>query len=194
MRKRLSFALGAGVLTLVMSSCFVLQSFTVLDYTLNKGQTTKARFTLRPMDVSLAMNEHQFVLVGVSTGGDISVGRAVWGTNARFGGPLVMAANGGLHAAIGSDCSSNGLNLASITGITWRGYITPVPIRDRGLVERKAIVDVNVKATVNADSTVNYTVMGVNGVWDDSNSNDTVDSNDAFFCGGIATSSVYINS
>lgn len=193
MRKKLSFALGAGVLTLVMSSCFVLQSFTVLDYTLNKGQTTKGRFTLRPMNVGLAMNEHQFVLVGVSTGGDITAGKAVWGTNARFGGPLVMAANGGLAAAIGSDCSSNGLNFANITGITWKGYITPVPIRDRGLVERKAIVDVNVKATINADSTVNYTVMGVNGVWDD-DGNDIVDSNDTFFCGGIATSSVYINS
>ena len=52
----------------------MLQSFSVLDYTLNPGQGTKARFTLRPSNFDQVIDnqgpQYEFViLVGVTTGG-----------------------------------------------------------------------------------------------------------------------------
>lgn len=48
MKKKLLLVLGVGALAITMSSCWILQSFTMLDYTLNIGQGTKAQFTIRP--------------------------------------------------------------------------------------------------------------------------------------------------
>jgi hypothetical protein len=192
MRKRLSYALGAGALALFMSSCFVLQSFTVLDYTLTVGQSTKAQFTLRPSDQTAGPNYRQFVLVGRSSS-DISALTAKWGTNGTFGGPFVMPSNASLPTAIGSDCASNGIDYASITGMTWKGYITPLIVRDRAMVEQKALVQVGIKATASATPGNLYTIIGISGAWiDDGDDIPENNADDIFFCNGIGTSAVYI--
>lgn len=193
MRKKLGFALGASALALLMSSCWVMQSFTVLDYTLTVGQSTKAQFTLRPTDQTAGPNYRQFVLIGksTSTSADLAVGQARWGTNGRFGGPYVMPSNASLPGAIGSDCTSNGIDYASITNMTWKGYITPLVVRDRGRVEQKSLVQVALKATANADPGSFYTIMGISGAWID-DGDDVPDANDTFFCGGIGTTAVYV--
>ncbi len=195
MKKKLLFVLGAGALTILMSSCFLLQSFTIVDYTVARGQVTKARFTIRPSheEPGAQLRAFQFVLVGVGSS-DLAVGKGVWGSNGQFNGPLTMAANGAIATSIGSDCSSNGLNYNTITGITWRGYLTPQKINDRGLVEKKAVVDVNIKAKDTASVGSSYTVMGIAGAWTDANDNQTVDPADTFTCWGIATSAIYVKS
>ena len=194
MRKRLSYALGAGALALFMSSCFVLQSFTVLDYTLTVGQSTKAQFTLRPTDTTPGPNYRQFVLVGRSST-DVSVLAARWGTNGKFGGPFAMPSNASLPGAIGSDCSSNGIDYASITGMTWKGFITPLNVRDRGLVEQKALVQVGIKATASASPGNLYTIIGISGAWiDDGDDIPENNADDIFFCNGIGTSAVTVRS
>ena len=43
MREKVVTAVGAGALTLVLSSCWALQNFTIGDYTLTPGQATKAK-------------------------------------------------------------------------------------------------------------------------------------------------------
>jgi hypothetical protein len=195
MKKKLLLVLGTGALAILMSSCFLLQSFTILDYTVARGQLTKARFNIRPSheDPGAQLRAYQFVLVGVTTP-DISVGKAVWGSNSQFNGPLTMGANGAIATSIGSDCSSNGLNYNSITGITWKGYLTPQKINDRGLVEKKAVVDVNIKAKASASVGSSYTVMGIAGAWTDVNDDQTVDPGDSFICWGIGTSGLYVKS
>jgi hypothetical protein len=196
MRKKLSFALGIGALTLLMSSCFVLQSFTVLDYTLTPGQGTKVRFTLRPTTESFgATPQFQFVIVGVETGTNMVVGKATWGTNGLFRGPLPMPVSGALVAAMGSPdsaCSRNGIDLADITNITWKAFITPQKIGDGNLFDKKAVVEVNIKAGASAPTGENHIVMGVSGEWQDINTDDIVDAGDGFDCSGIASSPVYV--
>jgi hypothetical protein len=191
MKKRLLFLLGAGALTLVMSSCWALQSFTVLDYTLTPGQATKARFSLRPYDTASPANNLQFVIIGVPTGGDITAGKATWGTNGFFGGPLTMNVSAGFAAAMGNKCSSNGLDFSTITGVTWKAYLTPVSIRDRGHVDKKAIVDVVVKAKATATTGTNSTIWGVPGRYQD-DGDGILNSADSFQCWGLATSAVYV--
>jgi hypothetical protein len=191
MRKKLLLALGAGALTVVMSSCWALQSFTVLDYTLTPGQATKARFTLRPWDVASAANNIQFVIIGVPAGGDIAAGKATWGANGLFGGPLTMNVSAGFTTAMGNNCASNGLDFANITGVTWKAYLTPVSIRDRGRVEQKATVDVVVKAKASATTGLNSTIFGVPGRYQD-DGDGILDSGDSFQCWGLASSSVYV--
>src|SRR5688572_33484924 len=103
MRKKLGFAVGAIALTFVLSSCWALQSFTIGDYTLTPGQTTKAKLTLRPMGAAYApvfTGARQFVIIGVGTIGgattDIGVSNATWAVNRQFGGPLPMGVENGI--------------------------------------------------------------------------------------------------
>jgi hypothetical protein len=197
MRKKLSLAVGATALALLMSSCFVVQSFTVLDYTLKPGQATKAQFTLRPSNADNAAGvpfngpHYQFVLLGVPNPGDLTALTAKWGTNGLFGGPLTMAVNGGLVAAIGGACGSFGLDLTDITGVTWKGFITPVKIRDRNQFEKKAIVQVGFKAQADAVAGDNWQVFGVAGDWID-DGDDTLSGGDFFACAGIESATVQI--
>jgi hypothetical protein len=191
MKKKLLVMLGAGALTVILSSCWALQSFTVLDYTLTPGQATKARFTLRPWTASTAANNIQFVIVGVPTGGDIAVGKATWGTNNNFGGPMTMNVSAGFTAAMGNQCASNGLDFADITGMTWKAFLTPVSIRDRGRVEQRAIVDVVVRAKADAGTGLNSTIFGVPGRYMD-DGDGILNSSDSFQCWGLASSSLYV--
>ena len=191
MKKKLLLMLGVGALAITMSSCWILQSFTVLDYTLNIGQSTKAQFTLRPM---ADQNDRQFafVVVGVSDTNAIGVGKATWGTNDQFNGPLQMVVSAPLPAAMGSQCQANGLNFDTVTGVTWKAYLTPQKIRDFAQVEKRAVVQVNLKAKAGATANTNEQLVGVSGIWVD-DGDTTVDSGDTFVCNGIATSSVAIN-
>jgi hypothetical protein len=196
MKKKLSFALAAGALTLLMSSCFVLQSFTVLDYTLTPGQGTKVRFNLRPTSVAaFPGRQFVFVMVGVESpaGSQVTVGKATWGTNGLFGGPLPMPANGALLGAMGGgDCASNGIDYTTITGIVWKAFITPQKINDGNKFEQKSVVDVTIHAAGGATTDTNHTIIGISGEWIDNNANDTVDGADFFGCTGIASSPVYV--
>ncbi len=191
MKKKLLLVLGVGALAITMSSCWVLQGFTVLDYTLNIGQGTKAQFTLRPM-ADLNDRQFVFVIVGVSNTSAIGVGAGTWGTNGQFNGPLPMVVSAPLPAAMGSQCESNGLNFNTVTGVTWKAYLTPQKIRDFARVEKRAIVQVNIRAKAGATTNVNYQLVGVSGIWVD-DGDTTVDSDDTFVCNGIATSSVAVN-
>ena len=194
MKRKLLLPL-AGAMALLMSSCFFVTSFTIVDYTLDIGQTTKARFTLRPSFEAEGswLRAYQFVLVGVSDTSAIAVGKGVWGTNGKFNGPLTMSVNGAIDDSIGSQCSSNGLSFNEITGMTWKGYLTPQKVNDRGLVEQKAVVDVNIKAKAGASTGTAYQVMGIAGAWID-DGDDIVNGTDTFFCWGFGTSALYVKS
>ena len=150
-----------------------------------------AQFALRPMDAGTKTNQPQFVIVGVSTGGDLTVGKATWGTNGLFGVPLPMRSEPDILTSVGTQCSSNGLNFADVTGMDWKAFLTPVSIPDRGRVEKKALVQVVVKATAGAGTGTNYGVVGISGQWDD-DGDDVVDTDDTFSCFGFATSSVHV--
>jgi hypothetical protein len=195
MRKKVSFAVGAMALTLLLSSCFLVQSFAVLDYTLNPGQGTKAKFVLRPSNLDQIGGfpgpQYEFVILGVPTDGDLSVQNGRWGVNGKFGGPLLMSINGGLVAAMGSQCGSNGLNLTEITGVTWKAFITPVKIRDRNAFEQQSVVEVNFKAKAAAEGGEPIQLFGVAGEWVD-DGDDTVESGDSFGCAAIESAWVHV--
>jgi hypothetical protein len=197
MRKKVAFAVGAAALTLLLSSCFVLQGFIVLDYTLTPTQTTKARLTLRPSNFDNQIGppatgpQYEFVIIGVSDSGDLSAQTARWGTTGTFGGPLVMTTNGALIAAIGSGCGSNGINLQDLTGFTFKAYVTPIKIGDGAKYEKKAIVDVGIKAQADATPGDEWTVVGIAGEWVD-DGDDTPDGGDFYSCHGIGSSLVHI--
>ena len=198
MRKKLLLVLGAGALAVVMSSCFALQGFVILDYTLTPGQTTRARFTLRPMNANYKIGGRQFVIVGVNAlateDTDIGVQTATWGATGTFGGPTPMGVEANLITSMGTDCESSGLNFADITGVLWKAYATPTNKNDQGKVEVKAVVDVVIKAKAAAiDPGENYAIMGVAGLWsDDGDGNpEPSGSGDSYLCWGISTAGVY---
>ncbi|HUF59766.1 MAG TPA: hypothetical protein VMR89_09830 [Actinomycetota bacterium] len=204
MRKKLGFVVGAMALTFVLSSCWALQSFVIVDYTLTPGQATKAKFTLRPMGsdyASVFTGARQFVIIGVGTlasgqNTDIGVSKARWGVNGQFGGPIPMGVENNLVTALGTDCSSSGLNFADITGVLWKAFATPVNKNDGGKVEKKSVIDVVLKAKAAAvDPGENYTIMGVAGAWQDDgdgNPEASGSSDDSYACWGIATASVHV--
>ena len=195
MKKRLSFVLGAGALVFVMSSCFMLNGFVLLDYTLSPGQVTKARFTLRATNFESANPDgfrgpqFEFVILGVTTDGGLAAGKATWGTNGTFGGPTTMAVNGTLLAQVLSGgCGSNGLNISDITGMTFKAYVTPTKVGDGNKYEQKALVDVNVKAKNDATPGDEWNVVGVAGQWWDDGDDTPESGSDFFSCHGIGTS------
>ena len=203
MRRRLGIAVGATALAFALSSCWALQSFNVLDYTLDPGQSTTARFVLRDAAPD-ASGSRVFVIVGIgSVGGgnqvtDIAVPKATWGTNKVFGGPTPMAVQNGIVTSIGNDCAGYGLNFADITGVQWKAFATPTNKNDKNLFEKKILIDASLKAKAAAvDAGTNYAVWGVIGSWVDDGDGTPEDSgstDDAYTCWGIASSAVLINS
>ena len=202
MRKKLSFAVGAAALTLVLSSCWALQNFTIGDYTLTPGQTTKVKLTMRPMGPDYASTgARQFVIIGVGAlsfgqDTDIGVSNAKWAVNGDFGGPLPMGVEGNLVTAMGTDCSSAGLNFADIVGVTWKAFATPTNKNDQGKVNRKSVIQAVLKAkAAQVDAGENYTIMGVAGAWHDDgdgNPEDSGSTEDFYTCWSISTASVHV--
>ena len=198
--KRLGMLAIGGTLALLLSSCFVLQGFSLQATSVRPGNSTKAQFVLHPMQTAKTAEgtgipirtNYQFVVVGVPDSNDLVVGKATWGTNGKFGGPQNMLASTALPGAMAtSGCSSNGLDFASITNTTWKGFLTQGPINDRGLVDDKAIVQVGIKAKASAATATSNAIFGIQGTWVD-DGDGFLNSADDFFCMGIASSTLYV--
>lgn len=191
MRRKWLLGTAAVPLILLTSCVFVLQGFIVLDGTLNPGDTTKARFILRPINTDRE-RVYQFVVVGVDDGGDLTVGGARWGTNGTFGGPRKMPVSGGLPAAMttADTCEASGFDFATVTNTTWKAFI--LQVRTRGTVDQKANLEVVVKATPGATPGNAPTIIGVTGIWVD-DGDTIVNATDSFFCTGVGTSNVYVS-
>jgi hypothetical protein len=194
MRRKFVFGLGGAVMVWLLSSCFMLNGFILLDYTLSPGQVTKARFTLRATNFESTNPDgfrgaqYEFVLVGVTQDGGLTAGTAQWGTNGTFGGPTTMATNGTLLTEVmNAGCGSNGLSVSDITGMTFKAYVTPTKVGDGNKYEQKALVDVNIKAKAAATPGDEWNVVGVAGQWWD-DGDDTPENSDIFSCHGIGTS------
>ena len=135
---------------------------------------------------------YQFVVVGVPDSGDLTVGKATWGTNGKFGGPQNMPSSAALPGAMStSGCSANGLDFAAITNTTWKGFLTLNPINDHGAVDTKALVQVGIKATSGAATATSNAIFGIQGTWSD-DGDGVVNAADTFSCMGIATSMLYV--
>jgi hypothetical protein len=202
MRKKISFALGAGVLTFLLSSCWVMQSFVIVDYTLDPGQSTKARLTLRPMGDDYAVTGfRQFLIIGVSAGligddTDIGVNNARWGVNGQFGGPLAMGVENDIATSLApGDCAQSGLDFTDVTGHIWKAFATPTNRNDQGKVGQKSVMDVALKAKAAAvDPGENYSIVAVAGGWNDDGDGTpeaSGSSDDSYVCWGLATGSVH---
>lgn len=203
MRKKVSFALGVGVLTFLLSSCWVMQSFVIADYTLVPGQATKAKLTIRPMGADYAVTGfRQFLIVGVSSGligddTDIGVSKARWGVNRQFGGPIVMAVENDIVTSLApGDCAQSGLDFTDVTGHIWKAFATPTVKNDQGKVEKKSVMDVALKAKAAAvDPGENYSIVAVAGGWNDDGDGTpeaSGSSDDSYVCWGLATGSVHV--
>jgi hypothetical protein len=196
MRKKLLRGLVAVPLVLLLSGClFVMQGFAVLDASLSPGQKTLARFTVRPLTADPDLRVWQFVVVGVATSSDVTMGKAVWGTNGKFGGPKKMPVSPDLPAAMQSadTCNATGFSFSDVTGMRWKAFL--LRVRSKGKVNQTAQVDVTLKVPPSADRGQLTQVLGVTGIWVDDPSNGTVgevDDEDTFTCGGLSTSSLRV--
>jgi len=203
MRRKVGVVAGAVGLAFLLSSCWLLQSFKIGDYTLTPGQSTKVSFTLRPMNPSLQVSGRQFVIVGrgvigtVGATSDIAVQKATWGANGKFGGPLTMAPTNGLVSTLApGDCAQAGLDFTDIGGVEWQAFVTPTNKSDKGKVEQSSVVEVVIKAkAAEADVDQNYTIMGVAGMWQDDGDGvpePSGSSDDFYVCWGIGSGGVHI--
>jgi hypothetical protein len=188
--KKALLVLMLPALAFLMSSCMIMQGFAVQAGSLPPGGVTKAVFTLHPASATKSAR-FQFVMIGVNQPGDIAVGKATWGTNKKFAGPLAMFVSAPLATSLGAQCVQNGLNFNTITGMTWKSFITPHAIGDKGLVAQKAITTVGLKARATATHGDTVGVVGIAGIWVDDGSG-TLGPEDVFACTGISSSSIYI--
>ena len=64
-----------------------------------------------------------------------------------YGGPypLPSSANSGHAIDRRATAQSNGFDLASVTGMTWKGYTTPTPINDKNKVNKDVMVQVGLE-------------------------------------------------
>ena len=150
MRKKL-LGFAAIPLVIVLSSCFTMTSFSVLKVALAPGGKTTARFTVHPHMAEANppySKAYQFVLVGVSNGVQsgnpaLSVGKAKWGANGKFGGPQGMPVSSNLASAIGTDCDTAGFDFSGVSGsVTWKGFMTLNKIADKQKVGTSTTIDV----------------------------------------------------
>jgi hypothetical protein len=192
MKRKTLLALSAIPLALLLSSCFVLQGFWVTATSIAPGQGTKAVFELHAYSTTKDKG-YQFVVVGVPDGGDLKVAGTKWGTNGTAGGPFAMSNESALAPAMDTsgDCSSNGFDFSSVTGVTWKGFMTPNQVADKGKVNTSVIVQSGVKAAGDA-AEGEYQILGVTGKWIDDNDSGTIDSDDIFSCTGFGLVNVYV--
>ena len=190
MKRKTLLALSVIPLTFLLSSCFALQGFWIAANQIEAGgKATKAVFEIRPA-TSTSDNAHQFFLVGVTDDNDLVAGKATWGTNGTFGGPYPLPVSAGLATVIGGDCAQNGFNLADVTGVTWKGYVTPTSINDKNKVNKSVLVQVGLKA-VDAATVTDQPVIGVTGAWADDGDN-VPEGTDTFLCTGVSQVSVNV--
>jgi hypothetical protein len=194
MKRKTLLALSAVPLTLLLSSCFVLQGFWLTSSSIDPGQTTKAVFKLHAYSTTKDKG-YQFVVVGVPTGGDLKVQGTKWGTNGTAGGPYAMAGSTGLATEMGAsgDCSSNGFDFSSVTGVDWKGFMTPNQVADKGKVNTEVLVQTTIKAAPAAQTDVDYQVLGVTGKWLDDGDGIVEAADDSFFCTGFGLVNIYVN-
>ena len=194
MRRRV-FLLGAVALPFLLSSCFVLSDFWVASPVVAPSQQTAAYFVLYPQDRS-SEKSYQFVIIGVDDPTQVGIGKATWGSNGRFGGPQPMVVQPNLDdALVAASCSSNGIDFASITGMTWKAFTTATKVADKGKVGVSAMVRVGLTAKGTAMPDTRTYVLGATGVWwDDGDAVLESNGDDAYACFGISTSSLFISS
>ena len=194
MKRKTLLALSAVPLTLLLSSCFVLQGFWVTATSIDPGGSTKAVFKLHAYSTTPDQGD-QFVVVGVPNGGDLVVQGTKWGTNGTAGGPLQMSVESALPAAMSAsaDCDANGFDFASVTGVTWKAFMTPNPVKDKGKVNTAVLVESKIKAAMAAVTEVDYQVLGVTGKYIDDDEDGVIDSTDTFYCTGFGLANVYVN-
>ncbi|HTG46270.1 MAG TPA: hypothetical protein VK646_01265 [Actinomycetota bacterium] len=193
--KRLGLVALAGAMALLLSSCFTLQSFSIQDSSLKPGQLTKVVLTVRPWSTSKTglSKMYQWVLVGVNNTSDLAVQNAKWNGNKTFGPVQQMPVSSAIATSIGTQCDGNGFTFGSITGVTWKGFISLNPIPDKQLVDKVATITVGLKAKATAghqDQVRIFVLTG--GRLDGSNHDGIVDPTDSFACSGNANSVVFI--
>ena len=192
--KRRLLGLVAIPLVLMLSSCFSLQSFSLLNGALAPGGLTKAQFVVRPASTvkNSLSNLYQFVLVGVDKPSDVAVGKATWGVNKKFGGPQSMPVSSLLPTSIGTDCDTSGFSFSGISStLTWKGFVTLNKIGDHQLVTQKSVIQVGVKARATATPHDIVTVVGLTGAWID-DGDGIMNAPDSFECTGNASTSLFI--
>src|SRR5580765_2518946 len=195
--KKLSLLAMAGAMAFLLTSCFALQSFSLLAGALAPGQATKAQFVVRPFSTTKTpgiSTAHQFVLIGVDTPADVAATKATWNVkkNPLFAPIQAMPVSSSLSTSIGTQCDTNGFAYSSLTGVTWEGFITVNPINDKQLVGKTVVIQVGLKVKAAATSTDNVSVIGVTGAWVDSGNGGGPDSADTFLCSGNGTGFLFI--
>jgi hypothetical protein len=184
-----------GVVAFLMSGClFNLTGFTILDSSLAPGRTTTARFTVQPFSTE-ALRAYQFILVGVDNPAQATTAKATWGANGNFRGPATMDPVAGFAEILDSDggCSELGMDFSTVVDqFTWRGYVTPFQVNNKGAVSKRATVDVVLKSKQGASHDTNAAVLGITGMWDDTDDDGVVEDTDTFSCNGNATVSLYV--
>jgi hypothetical protein len=141
---------------------------------------------------------YQFVMIGVDST-DLAIGKAAWGTNGTFGGPVPMVASSPLPAILtaAGKCSSTalGIDLSTASVATWKAFVTINTVNDKNLVDKTAVSQVVLKAKSTATAATVHEVIGVTGGWQDDTVGGSVgipDAGDDFYCTGIAGASLYV--
>ncbi len=194
--RRGALLVGLIAVPFLLSSCFVLVDFWVGDPVVAPGGKTAAMFTLFPEDRA-SEKRFQFILVGVDTPDQVGIGKATWDVFGAFNGPTPMVVQPNLAGVLVSSgmCESSGLNFQDITGMTWKGFTTPIPVADKGKVGRPLHVRVALTAKATATPEVRSYLLGVTGVWADDGDGVVEGSpDDAYACFGISTSSLFVSS
>ena len=194
MRKKALLGLLAIPMALLLSSCFVLQSFVILANSIAPGGKTKVVFTLHAATTTTGLPLKQFVVVGVPDGGDLAAKKTTWGRNGTYGGPYRMPANAALPAALAasSDCDGNGFDFAAVTGVTWKAYVTPTNVNDRGKVNKDVVVQTGIRAVPGATSDTSAQILGVSGGWQDDGDGIPEPGDDAYNCGGFGMVNLHV--
>lgn len=188
--KKLLVTGGIVSMAFLLSSCFTLQSFVIGAAALQPGKSTLISMKVHPASTTHS-KEFQFVLVGTDSPTDLAFGKATWGANNEFGGPKAMTGVANLYAAIDQDCDGAGFSLSTISGFTWRGYMTVNKVADKGKVATSSLITVGLKAKPGASSGDLTELVGVTGVWADAGS-DGPTTDDAFICTGNGSGALNI--
>jgi hypothetical protein len=182
------------VFSLLFSACFQVRGFRVGPKDLAPGETAKIKLTFTPMGLDWAADHKVVVLVGLNRL-DFR-GISDFDIKGLWGGPFTVSNNTALrdHLLTPGVCTSFGIDVSDVTGMTWRAYATNDVVPATGLTAAELLIKARLNVQVDRSPGTPNGEAGhflvLSGWWADAGNDGVYSAGEAAVCTGAVLASV----
>ena len=187
MRKSLMTVAGLLTLTMVLTGCFTIRSWSWDDYKLKPGDNAKVTVTLKPSFPSQSFTGYAVVLVGYK---DLVPKKFdKFDTQGNYGGPHEGVRNTSLRNRMLSSCSALGVTIEDFAADSWVAFRSEEEVTASG---KQALNFRHRAGVANGEDAIQGALLVVSGLWDDGDGDLQADAFEVT-CSGFVIAPIQIN-